>query len=298
MFTAKAASRAPALEEHSADPIVESIVLATDGGEAGDGAMRWVTHRGKMHRLNVLVLTVAEAGGLGAELSESTLAAERMAAERTAQEIARKAPSAEVGWRVDIGDARERLAVASAEADMMVVGSNRAGPLAAVLGATFSMKLVEAAEGPTIVMPKSWKPGRGPVVVGIQGDAQDEAPLRFAVHEAHVLHRPLRVIHAWNLPINVDAGPFAEDARGTQRSVMQAGLAKLRVENPDLEIEGVLAEEYPSPALTREASGAELLVVGSHGRTAMDRFFIGSVSREVLSRPPCPVAVVRPRRST
>jgi nucleotide-binding universal stress UspA family protein len=294
---AKKTRAAPALEEHPADPIVESIVLATAGGEAGDGAMRWVTHRGKMHRLNVLVLTVAEIGAFGAELSQSALAAERVAAERTAKEIARKAPSAEVDWRVDVGDARKKLAAASANEDMIVVGSNRVGPLAAVLGATFSMKLVEAAQCPAIVVPKAWKPGRGPVVVGIQGDAQDEAPLHFAVHEARVLHRPLRVVHAWNLPVNVETGPYVDDARGAQAVVMEAGLAKLRAENPDLEIEGVLSEDYPSPALTREASGAELLVVGSHGRTAMDRYFVGSVSREVLSRPPCPVAVVRPRRS-
>ena len=207
------------------------------------------------------------------------------------------APSTEVDWRVDVGDARERLAAASAKEDMIVVGSNRAGTLAAVLGATFSMKLVEAAECPAIVVPKAWKPGHGPVVVGIQGDAQDEAPLRFAVHEARVLHRPLRVIHAWDLPTNVESAPFAEEARGTERSVLQTEIAKLRAENLDLEIEGVLAGEYPSSALIREASGAETLVVGSHGRTAMDRFFVGSVSREVLSLPPCPVAVVRPRRS-
>jgi nucleotide-binding universal stress UspA family protein len=299
MFTtenANSAHVAPALEEHPADPIVESIVLATAGGRAGDGAMRWVTHRGKMHRLNVLVLTVAETGGFGAELSERALAAERTAAERTADEIARKAPSAEVDWRVDIGDARERLAAASAQEDMAVVGSNRAGSLEGMLGATFSIKLAEAVECPAIVVPKDWKPGRGPVVVGIQGDTQDEAPLQFAVHEARVLHRSLRVIHAWNLPITAEAEPLAEDARGTHRSVMQTAVSRLQAANPDLEIEGVLAEEYPSSALTRGASGAELLVVGTHGRKAIDRFFVGSVSREILSRPPCPVAVVRPGR--
>ena len=300
MVTAEDAKKtrvAPALEEHPADPIVESIVLATAGGEAGDGAMRWVTHRAKMHRLNVSVLTVAEIGAFGAELSQSALAAERTAAERTAKEIARKAPSAQVGWRVDVGDARKKLAAASAKEDMIVVGSNRVGALAAVLGATFSMKLVEAAQCPAIVVPKSWRPGRGPVVVGLQGDAQDDAPLHFAVHEARVLHRPLRVVHAWNLPVNVETRPFVDEARRTQAAVLEDAVATLRAENPDLAIEGVLAEEFPSPALTREASGAELLVVGSHGRTARDRYFVGSVSREVLSRPPCPVAVVRPRRS-
>ena len=240
--TANSARRKLALEEHAADPIVESIVLATDGGQAGDGAMRWVSHRGKMHRLNVLVLTVAEAARFGPQLSESMVEAERAAVKLTAKEIARKAPSAEVDWRVDVGDAREMLAVASAGEDMIVVGSNRAGRLASVLGATFSIKLVEAAECPAIVVPKAWRPGHGPVVVGIQGDAQDEAPLRFAVHEARVLHRPLRVVHAWNLPTIVETEHLAVEAREAQSSVMRAGLATLRGENPDLEIEAVLSE--------------------------------------------------------
>ena len=111
-----------------------------------------------------------------------------------------------------------------------------------------------------------------------------------------MLHRPLRVIHAWNLPITVDAGRFPMSAREPGVGDGER-IFKLRAENSDLEVEGVLAEEYLSPALTRGASGAELLVVGSHGRNAMDRYLVGSVSREVLSRPPCPVAVLRPRRS-
>jgi nucleotide-binding universal stress UspA family protein len=284
----------PALEEHSADPLVQSIVLATDGGTAGEGATRWIVQRGRMHRLNVLVLTVADVERFSAQLSKTVLDEQRAAAEHTARAIRRKVPSAEVAWRVDTGDARQKLAAASAGYDMIVVGSNRTGRLAGMLGASFSMKLVEAAACPAIVVPKAWRPGHGAVVLGIQGDRHDEAPLRFAVHEARVLHRPLRVVHAWDVPAMVKTGPLREEALGEQSSVMHAALKKLRAGNPDLDIEGVLAEEHPSLALTRSAAGAELLVVGTHGRSAGDRFFVGSVSREILSRPPCPVAVVRP----
>lgn len=297
MFTGSAppgTHATPALEEHSADPRVESIVLATDGGAAGDGAMRWVAHRGRMHRLNVLVLSVADVERFSAQLSKAVLDEQRAAAEHTAEEIARKAPSAEIAWRVDTGDARQQLAVASAGHDLIVAGSNRAGRLAGVLGSTFSTKLVEAAACPALIVPKAWSPGHGAVVVGIQGDRHDEAALRFAVHEALVLHRLLRVIHAWDVPTVVKAGPFGEEALGLQSAVMDTALEKLRAAHPGLDIEGVLAEEHPSLALARNATGAELLVVGTHGRAAVDRFFVGSVSREILARPPCPVAVVRP----
>jgi nucleotide-binding universal stress UspA family protein len=44
-----------------------------------------------------------------------------------------------------------------------------------------------------------------------------------------------------------------------------------------------------------EAEGADMVLVGSHGRGAVGRFFLGSVSEHVVRHAPCPVLVVRPR---
>jgi nucleotide-binding universal stress UspA family protein len=44
-----------------------------------------------------------------------------------------------------------------------------------------------------------------------------------------------------------------------------------------------------------EAEHADMVVVGSHGRGAVGRFFLGSVSEHVVRHAPCPVLVVRPR---
>jgi len=42
-----------------------------------------------------------------------------------------------------------------------------------------------------------------------------------------------------------------------------------------------------------ESEGADLIVVGSHGRGTVGRFLIGSVSDHVVRHAPCPVLVVR-----
>jgi len=44
-----------------------------------------------------------------------------------------------------------------------------------------------------------------------------------------------------------------------------------------------------------EAEGADLIVVGTHGRSTVGRFLLGSVSDHVVHHAGCPVLVVRPR---
>jgi len=41
------------------------------------------------------------------------------------------------------------------------------------------------------------------------------------------------------------------------------------------------------------AWGADLIVIGSHGRTGFDRLLLGSVAETVVRRAPCSVEVVR-----
>lgn len=43
--------------------------------------------------------------------------------------------------------------------------------------------------------------------------------------------------------------------------------------------------------------GADLVVVGTHGRTGLDRVMLGSVAERVMRIAPCPVLVARPTAS-
>ncbi len=46
-----------------------------------------------------------------------------------------------------------------------------------------------------------------------------------------------------------------------------------------------------------EAEHVDMIVVGSHGRGAVGRLFLGSVSEHVVRNAPCPVLVVRPKEA-
>ncbi|HET7341985.1 MAG TPA: universal stress protein [Methylomirabilota bacterium] len=55
---------------------------------------------------------------------------------------------------------------------------------------------------------------------------------------------------------------------------------------------GVAAETIADTAAEK---GADLLVIGTHGRTGLTRLVIGSVAERVLRLAPCPVLIVKPR---
>ena len=68
----------------------------------------------------------------------------------------------------------------------------------------------------------------------------------------------------------------------------------------DLEISSELMEGSPKSSLLEAIRDwvADLVVVGSHGRTRLERLFLGSVSHALVTHSPCSVEVVRSRPVT
>jgi nucleotide-binding universal stress UspA family protein len=66
-----------------------------------------------------------------------------------------------------------------------------------------------------------------------------------------------------------------------------------------LSIETAVREGDPRSVIVDEADewGADLIVVGSHGRTGLTRWLLGSVAQAIVGHASCSVEVVRQRRS-
>lgn len=79
----------------------------------------------------------------------------------------------------------------------------------------------------------------------------------------------------------------------------QKQLAKLtdKAKNAGIRAVGVLANGDPAKQIVRAARSrrADLIVVGTHGRTGLNKFFAGSVAQQVIITAPCPVVTVRSR---
>jgi nucleotide-binding universal stress UspA family protein len=72
-------------------------------------------------------------------------------------------------------------------------------------------------------------------------------------------------------------------------------LRAFKAPSPRVTIEYRLLEGDPASVIAETAAetGADLVVMGTHGRTGLTRFVMGSVAEKVLRQAPCPVLTVR-----
>ena len=138
------------------------------------------------------------------------------------------------------------------------------------------------------------------IVVGVDGSRHAQAALVRAADEARSRGARLRVVTAWHLPALAYAGAFgsaaALDPRGFEeaaRVTLAQAVGALGPAAEGLEIETRLRKGHPADVLVEEASGADLLVVGSRGLGGFAALLLGSVSHQCAQHARCPVLIVR-----
>jgi nucleotide-binding universal stress UspA family protein len=92
---------------------------------------------------------------------------------------------------------------------------------------------------------------------------------------------------------------FYDDLTRSMRAEGEKQLDKLVVKAKagGVRARGLLLEGMPADAINRAARSkrADVIVIGTHGRTGLARLFMGSVAERVVGGAPCPVLTVRGR---
>jgi nucleotide-binding universal stress UspA family protein len=88
-----------------------------------------------------------------------------------------------------------------------------------------------------------------------------------------------------------------QEVEATARAQAEAQLDRLiaKAKTARVRVKGLLMEGVPHEQISRAARSkrADLVVIGTHGRTGLAKFFLGSVAGRVVSIAPCPVLTVR-----
>jgi nucleotide-binding universal stress UspA family protein len=144
------------------------------------------------------------------------------------------------------------------------------------------------------------------ILVAVDGSRTSDAALREALELARHAHARLRIVHVIDSPYDypdVMFGHVAGDFEDLQHAWQKAGQAMLDqalavAREVPFEAEGELIEtagrRLPD-AIVDEARrwGADLIVVGTHGRRGLDRLLLGSVAEGISRTSPVSVLLVR-----
>jgi nucleotide-binding universal stress UspA family protein len=85
------------------------------------------------------------------------------------------------------------------------------------------------------------------------------------------------------------------DSQARRWSQQQLARLTEKAKKAGIRVVGLLLEGDPAQQITRAARSkrADVLVVGTHGRTGLTKFFVGSVAGRVVATASCPVVTVR-----
>ena len=140
---------------------------------------------------------------------------------------------------------------------------------------------------------------RNVVVAGMSNVESSAKVIQVAVMEARARGAQLLLVHTWEEPAyrGVEfgmaySGELSQDFEDAQLHIIDEAVAAARLAAPDVEVLGVVARGRTADVLVSYGESADLIVVGRHDHNALTEALLGSVSRSVGRRAPCPVMVV------
>lgn len=291
-----------------------AVVVGFDGSNQALTAVRWAASEAASRgRPLVVVEAVGPPGAVLSPTPGATLppgdtivdeqvlhaGAERRLAEIVA-ETRRHWPALAVDARALAGRPSSVLTSVAETAELVVVGASGHTALPRMLLGSTAAELAHRCTRPVVVVRNAEEsPRGGRVVVGVDGSGTSTRAIGFAFDFAHRHGHELVAVHAWSdLPMDALAPVRMWDEnlaelREEGELVLAESLGEHQQRYPDVAVRRWVTFEPPSRALATEAEGAALLVVGSHGRGALRRALLGSVSHAMTYHAPCPVAVLR-----
>jgi len=230
-------------------------------------------------RLNDLVGRIV----VGSDGSASALAA----IEWAAGEAERRGSS----LHVVAHQTRELVLEAAVGADLLVVD---AANLQQLLRSTSSAGARRSSCPVIVVRGRVEQPLRR-IVVGVDGSNASANALDWAVDEACFHDAELVIVHAWPPTGGGDHSTRSDDLDRSDAQCSVDVSVRHCEKRMERRVSGELIEGDPGVVLTAMSTGADLIAVGSRGRSGFTTLLLGSVAVTVSDCARCPVAIIHPR---
>jgi len=215
---------------------------------------------------------------------------------KEAEEIA-KAEGATVVTNLEQGEPYERIIdVAESEnCDLIVMGRRGLRRLERAFMGSVTARVIGHSRKDVLVVPRDTGIGLGKLLLATDGSIYSNAAMERAIDLAKSYGSALMAVSVVDVPPEFYAeapNAFEDMVLKTKGNVSDV---KKKAEASGLQASTFVGEGDAYKVITDLAvkEKAEMLVMGSHGRTGLKRLLMGSVTEKVIGHAPCPVLVVK-----
>jgi len=287
------------------------IVVGVDGSAASDAAVSWAAHDAALRGVS---LTLVHVENPRAPTWSQIMIMEQLrgwqeaegrnvlsSAFKIAQDAIGEDSGVEINGELLFAATVPKLIEISRRADFVVVGTDGRGALTRGLLGSVSSGLVRHAHCPVVVVRDDGsvavRPDQRPVLLGIDGSSTSRLAAEIAFDEASRRHVGLVALHAWSDRELIELpGIDWVEVRAEEQRLLSEALAGWRERYPDVNVTESLVCDVPARALVEASRSAQLVVIGSHGKSFAGRLVLGSVSNAVVQSARTPVIVARKAR--
>lgn len=279
------------------------VLVGVDGSDEAFRALDWAAVESANHDRALRVVYVRPDEPATWPVDAAVRPSPSEQGELVLAEARERAAAAHPGLSVSIaqieGKPPQVLLEESRQARMLVVGREGMGRFAELVFGSVSLAVASRATVPVAVIPASWvRPPEpyGRIVCGIDGSQNCRTAAEFAFEIAAERNAELVVAYAWHQPLNrPDSWPLGTEdphVKADFERALATVIDDLRAKYPDVPVEVVDEVEHPALVLGRQASNADVVVIGGRGHGAVTGMLLGSVAHAIIRHLDRPVIVV------
>ncbi len=135
------------------------------------------------------------------------------------------------------------------------------------------------------------------IIIPVDGSKYSLEAANTGIHLGKTLDRPVTVMHVIHIPVHTfpeysdTYSKMIDYLKEEAQSIIDD--VKEIADKQNVKIDTDIVEGVPDDEIIKTANENDLIIMGSKGRTALERVFLGSVSEKVLHHSENPVMIIR-----
>jgi hypothetical protein len=267
---------------------LEKLLLSTDGSEFSEDAVRESINLAKTCGSKLYTVSVIEVNPEFMALAPQIVEKFEKETRVHLESIKTRASKEGVDCEIIAHEGEEPFQyivdeAAKKQVEMIIMGRHGRTGLKKLMMGSVTAKVIGHAPCKVLIVPKAAKVTYKNIIIATDGSKYSEAASREAISIAKRTRSDLIVLSVASKNANLPAAKKSVDK------------IKENAEREGIKVKTLTPRGTPYEVIVKTAKekDADVIVVGSHGRTGIERLLMGSVTERVIGHAECPVLVVK-----